>query len=126
MKLVGRARPTAHRTLLPLALLLLTTITTLTALHAQVPQLVNYQGRVAVGSTNFNGNGQFKFALVNAAGNTTFWSNDNKHYQHISNAIDQATQFRRQNREYELLIMLAYESDRVISTFSLADEINIK
>ena len=45
-------------------------------LPAQVPQLVNYQGRVAVGSANFNGTGQFKFALVNAAGNTTYWSND--------------------------------------------------
>src|SRR5947209_7107485 len=47
-------------------------------LHAQVPQLVNYQGRVAVGSpaVNFNGAGQFKFALVNAGGTTTYWSND--------------------------------------------------
>ena len=25
---------------------------------------------------NFDGSGQFKFALVNAAGNTTYWSND--------------------------------------------------
>jgi len=45
-------------------------------LRAQVPQLVNYQGRVAVGSVNFSGSGQFKFALVNAAGSTTYWSND--------------------------------------------------
>jgi hypothetical protein len=45
-------------------------------LHAQVPQLINYRGRVTVGSTNFNGSGQFKFALVNAAGTATFWSND--------------------------------------------------
>jgi len=45
-------------------------------LHAQVPQLINYQGRVAVGPVNFSGTGQFKFALVNAAGNTTLWSND--------------------------------------------------
>jgi hypothetical protein len=44
--------------------------------HAQVPPLLNYQGRVAVGTTNFNGTGQFKFALVNATGTTTFWSND--------------------------------------------------
>ena len=29
------------------------------------------------GPTNFDGSGQFKFALVNAAGTTTFWSNDN-------------------------------------------------
>ena len=45
-------------------------------LHAQVPQIINYQGRALVGSTNFNGTGQFKFALVNANGSTTFWSND--------------------------------------------------
>ena len=36
-------------------------------LHAQVPQLFNYQGRVVVGTTNFDGSGQFKFALVNAS-----------------------------------------------------------
>ena len=49
-------------------------------LHAQVPQLLNYQGRVAVGNpaVNFDGSGQFRFALVNAAGNTTYWSNDGK------------------------------------------------
>ena len=40
-----------------------------TALHAQVPQLLNYQGRVAVGTTNFNGTGQFKFSLVDRGGN---------------------------------------------------------
>ena len=32
--------------------------------RAQVPQLINYQGRVAVGGVNFDGDGQFKFALV--------------------------------------------------------------
>lgn len=50
----------------------------LTASHAQIPQLLNYQGRVAVGSpaVNFNGAGQFKFALVNTNGATTYWSND--------------------------------------------------
>ncbi|MEO6741800.1 MAG: hypothetical protein ABIP20_16265, partial [Chthoniobacteraceae bacterium] len=44
--------------------------------RAQVPGLVNYQGRVAVGTVNFNGSGQFKFALVNGSGNITYWSND--------------------------------------------------
>jgi hypothetical protein len=49
---------------------------TLTAtLHAQVPQLINYQGRVAVGTVNFNGTGAFRFALVDTAGTTTYWSN---------------------------------------------------
>ena len=43
---------------------------------AQVPQIVNYQGRVAVGTTNFTGTGQFKFALVGPGGTPTFWSNN--------------------------------------------------
>ncbi|MEI7732820.1 MAG: tail fiber domain-containing protein [Verrucomicrobiota bacterium] len=45
---------------------------------AQVPQLLNYQGRVTVGTTNFDGTGQFKFALINATGTTNFWSNDGR------------------------------------------------
>ena len=45
-------------------------------LHAQVPQFLNHQGRVAVNGVNFDGTGQFKFALVDAAGTTTYWSND--------------------------------------------------
>ena len=45
-------------------------------LSAQVPGLINYQGRVAVGGVNFDGSGQFKFALVNADGSFTHWSND--------------------------------------------------
>jgi hypothetical protein len=44
--------------------------------QAQVPNLVNYQGLVAVGATNFTGTGSFKFVLTNAAGNITYWSND--------------------------------------------------
>ena len=44
--------------------------------RAQVPQLINYQGRVAVGGTNFSGAGQFKFALVNRDGTGSYWSND--------------------------------------------------
>ena len=43
---------------------------------AQVPQLLNYQGRVAVDAVNFEGAGQFRFALVDDTGATTFWSND--------------------------------------------------
>jgi hypothetical protein len=59
-----------------LTLLFLAAIAASGTLRAQVPQLINYQGRVVVGTTNFNGNGQFKFALVNANGSTTYWSND--------------------------------------------------
>jgi hypothetical protein len=44
--------------------------------RAQIPQLINYQGRVAVGGTNFSGAGQFKFALVNRDGTASYWSND--------------------------------------------------
>ena len=69
-------------TLRLLTLLLLLTST----LHAQVPQIISYQGRVAVGTTNFNGSGAFKFALVNADGTTTYWSNDG-----TSNAGSQPT-----------------------------------
>jgi len=43
--------------------------------HA-VPNLINYQGHVEVGGSAFNGSGEFKFALVNAAGDVTYWSND--------------------------------------------------
>ncbi len=45
------------------------------AVFGQVPGIVNYQGRVAVSGTNFTGTGQFQFALVDAAGATTYWSN---------------------------------------------------
>lgn len=46
-------------------------------LLGQVPKLINYQGRVVVGGTNFSGTGQFGFALVSGTGGaTTYWSND--------------------------------------------------
>lgn len=41
------------------------------ASSAQVPQLINYQGRVATAGVNFDGQGQFKFALVDGGTNTT-------------------------------------------------------
>jgi Chaperone of endosialidase len=58
------------------ALAFVALLSPLSALPAQVPQLINYQGRVAVGTVNFDGSGQFKFALVNADGSSTYWSND--------------------------------------------------
>ena len=48
----------------------------ITSTLAQVPGIINYQGRVVVNGTNFTGTGQFKFALVDDSGATTFWSND--------------------------------------------------
>ena len=47
------------------------------AATAQVPTLINYQGRMVVDGVNFSGDGQFKFAFVNTAGNETYWSHDN-------------------------------------------------
>jgi len=45
--------------------------------HAQVPSILNYQGRVTVGGTNLTTNAaQFKFALVNSNGATVYWNND--------------------------------------------------
>ncbi len=46
------------------------------SLRAQVPNLLSQQGRVAVNGVAFAGTGQFKFALVNADGTVTYWSND--------------------------------------------------
>lgn len=46
------------------------------SLGAQVPAMINYQGRIVVDGVNFSGNGQFKFAFVDSSGTTTFWSHD--------------------------------------------------
>ena len=43
--------------------------------HA-VPAVLNYAGQVAVNGQPFDGQGLFKFALVNADGNASYWSND--------------------------------------------------
>jgi hypothetical protein len=45
-------------------------------LMAQVPPVLNHQGRIAVGGTSWQGTGQFKFALVNGGATISFWSND--------------------------------------------------
>jgi N-acetylneuraminic acid mutarotase len=42
-------------------------------IHSQVPQIINFQGRIAVGNVNYDGQGKFKFALV--SGGTTLSSN---------------------------------------------------
>jgi hypothetical protein len=55
---------------------LVTIVASVLPVVAQVPQLLNYQGRVRVSNADFTGTGQFKFALVNAAGTTSYWSND--------------------------------------------------
>lgn len=55
---------------------LLSALAGLGLLSAQVPQLISYQGRIVANQVNFDGTGQFKFALVNADGSATYWSND--------------------------------------------------
>ena len=40
-----------------------------------VPLLLNYQGRILAGSAQFDGTGQFKFALVDATGASVYWLN---------------------------------------------------
>ena len=44
--------------------------------HAAVPQMINHQGRVVADGVAHNGNGYFKFSLVNKDGSVTYWSND--------------------------------------------------
>ncbi|HLS28935.1 MAG TPA: hypothetical protein VK041_09815, partial [Opitutales bacterium] len=45
--------------------------------HADpVEPVLGYQGRVSVGDLVFEGNGHFKFALVDEAADETYWSND--------------------------------------------------
>ena len=41
-----------------------------------VPGIINYQGKISEDGVIFDGTGQFKFALVNAGGTLTDWSND--------------------------------------------------
>jgi hypothetical protein len=45
-------------------LICLTVLALMDSARADVPQMIHYQGRALVGSTNFHGTGQFKFALV--------------------------------------------------------------
>lgn len=45
-------------------------------LQAQVPGILYHQGRLAVHGTNYHGSAFFKFALVNASGDFTYWSHN--------------------------------------------------
>lgn len=46
---------------------------------SQVPQEINYQGKVEVNGVTFDGVGQFKFAITNLAGGAYYWTNDGSH-----------------------------------------------
>ena len=45
-------------------------------LQSGAPTVVSYQGQVTVGGAPYDGTGYFKFAIVDAAGTATYWSND--------------------------------------------------
>ena len=57
-------------------MLLFSSLLALLAQAWSVPPVLNYAGQVAVNGEAFDGNGLFKFALVNADGTTSYWSND--------------------------------------------------
>ncbi len=61
-----------RRTLLALASLALL----ISMAHAQAPTMISYQSRVLMNNANFNGTGQFKFALVRGPGPTLLWKSD--------------------------------------------------
>ena len=61
--------PNTNLMKLPIVRVVLTSLLLTSALFAQTPQLLNYQGRVAVGNVNFDGTGRFKFALVDGGVN---------------------------------------------------------
>ncbi|MDP0490215.1 MAG: hypothetical protein Q7Q71_04105 [Verrucomicrobiota bacterium JB023] len=44
--------------------------------RADVPELLNVQGRIDVDGLNYDGDGTFKFAIVSLSGATTHWSHD--------------------------------------------------
>ncbi len=44
--------------------------------HAHVPGILSYQGRITVSNAPVTGTGQFKFALVNGSDGSILWSND--------------------------------------------------
>ena len=65
---------TTKTTLITTCAILLALLCTIT--HAQQEVEFNYSGRVRVDNNAFNGDGQFKFALVSQNGQTSYWSND--------------------------------------------------
>ncbi len=45
-------------------------------IQSGAPEVIAYQGEVRISGVLYTGNGHFKFAVVNSAGDTTYWSND--------------------------------------------------
>ena len=92
-----------------------------TALHAQVvPQIISYQGRILVGNGNFNGNGQFKFALVDGGG-MTYWSNDGQGVGVVNGAPNAAVNINVDKGLYSVLLGNAPMVAIPYSVFTHAD-----
>ena len=75
-----------YKLILSILTILLTFLLTTTQMFAAgVPQMIPYSGTIAVDGAPFNGEGQFKFAIINGhadcktfgAGCVSYWSNDN-------------------------------------------------
>src|SRR3990172_10289138 len=75
-----------YKLILSILTILLTFLLTTTQMFAAgVPQMIPYSGTIAVDGEPFNGEGQFKFAIINGhadcktfgAGCVSYWSNDN-------------------------------------------------
>jgi len=75
VRILRYKRTTMNRT--PLAAIIASFLLLSSIAMAQVPQIINYQGRVSVNGTNFDGMGQFQFSLVDGSGGSTYWSNGN-------------------------------------------------
>ena len=60
----------------PRILSFLVGLSLLASVSGQVPQIINYQGAIAIGGTNYQGQGHFKFAVLSHEGAQTLWSND--------------------------------------------------
>jgi len=73
------------KTRIPIVIALSLTLS-LTA-RAQVPGVINYQGRIVDNGTNFTGTGQFEFALINSGGTTNYWANDGTPVGQPANAV---------------------------------------
>jgi N-acetylneuraminic acid mutarotase len=77
-------------------------IFTSVAAHAQVPAMVRYQSTLVWGGTNYDGLGQFKFALVDAGGAQTSWSNDGTSL--AGSEPQQGTELEVNQGSYEVLL----------------------
>ena len=64
-----------------------------------MPQLINYQGRVVVQGTNYNGNANFRFALVDAGTNPSTPGDCHRHRQRRLRYRDHGHQRRRRLRQ---------------------------